>query len=109
MYRQHPESFLGARPNAPLKPLDLFRLFLSIPARLLARRSNLEEKLAPYRRQARVLLERYGSRMDREKQMVLADFLRLVDCGSLRRMGLILGHGMFPYRLTQNIEFLLGL
>lgn len=109
MYRQHPQSCLGARPITPVKPLDLFWLFLGLPVRLLARQSDLEERLAPYRRQAMVLLERYGSRMERERRTILEDFLRLGDCGRLRRMGLILRHGMLPYRLTQNIEFLLGL
>lgn len=109
MYRQHTQSCLGARRITPVKPLDLFWFLLDLPARLLARRSNLGERLAPYRRQAMVLLDRYGSSMEREKRTVLADFLRLGDCGTFRRMGLILRHGMLPYRLTQNIEFLLGL
>jgi glycosyltransferase involved in cell wall biosynthesis len=108
-YRQHPESCLGARPVPPVKPADLFWLFLGLPARLLARQSSLAERHAPYRRQATVLLERYGPRMEREKKTVVEDFLRMGDCGSLRRMGLMFRHGMFPYRLTQNIEFLLGL
>jgi glycosyltransferase involved in cell wall biosynthesis len=108
MYRQHPQSCLGARSITLMSPLDYFRL-LSLPARFLARQSNLDERLAPYRRQAMALLERYGSGMERGKRMVLEDFLRLGDCGSFRRMRLILRHKMFPYRLKQNIEFLLGL
>jgi glycosyltransferase involved in cell wall biosynthesis len=36
MYRQHPQSCLGARSITPVKPLDLLWMLLGLPARLLA-------------------------------------------------------------------------